>query len=131
MSTEARPRVLLADDYPGVLDALERLLAPDCDVVGAIRDGTAVCEASRRLQPDVIVLDLNMAGVNGLDVCQQIAQTDRRVRVILLSADMRAAIQERALSLGALAVISKDEVTDRLLPIIMEARRHFTRMEPA
>ncbi len=65
MTIEGRPRVLLTDDYPGILAALQCLLTPDCDVVGSVRYGGAVLEASRRPQPDVIVLDSNMPGANG------------------------------------------------------------------
>jgi DNA-binding NarL/FixJ family response regulator len=131
MTTEARPRLLLVDDNSGMLVALERFLAPDCDVVGAIREGAAVCEASRRLQPDVIVLDLNMPDVNGLEVCRQVVKTDPRVRVILLSGDVRAAIREHGLSVGACAVIPKDQVTELLLPSIESALRGRTRTEGA
>jgi DNA-binding NarL/FixJ family response regulator len=123
MADGARPRVLLVDDNPGVLTALERFLAPDCDVVGTVREGAAVCEASRRLQPDVIVLDLNMPDVTGLEVCRQIAQTDPHARVILLSGDVRAAIREEGLGAGACAVIPKDQVTELLLPSIETALR--------
>ena len=55
-----RPRVLLAEDHPGVAKAICRVLALDCEVVGSVADGSAVLEAAQRLQPDVIVLDLNL-----------------------------------------------------------------------
>ena len=55
-----RPRVLIAEDHPGVAKAVCRVLALDCDVVGSVADGSAVLEAAQRLQPDVIVLDLNL-----------------------------------------------------------------------
>ena len=56
-----RPRVLLADDYPDLVKAISRLLSLDCDVVGSVTDGGALLEAVQRLQPDVIVLDVNLA----------------------------------------------------------------------
>ena len=61
MST--RPRVLLADDYPDMVKAISRLLALDCDIVGSVADGSALLEAAQRLQPDVIVLDVNLPNV--------------------------------------------------------------------
>ena len=61
MST--RPRVLLADDYPAMVQAISRLLSLDCEVVGSVADGLAVLEAVQRLQPDVIVADLNLPNV--------------------------------------------------------------------
>ncbi len=61
-----RPRVLLADDYPDLVKAISRLLSLDCDVVGSVTDGGALLEAVQRLQPDVIVLDVNHANVRTL-----------------------------------------------------------------
>jgi len=121
MKAEARPRVLLADDYPGMVVALERLLSPECDVVATVTDGGGVSEACHSSQPDVVVLDLNMPNVGGLDVCRQLLQTVPQVRVILLSADTSALVRERALSLGAFAVVAKQQLTDLLLSRIKEA----------
>jgi two-component system invasion response regulator UvrY len=127
MTKEARPRVVLADDHPGILAALERLLAPDCDIVGSVDNGEAVCDACRRLQPDVLVLDLNMPGLGGLEVCRQSVQAASPVQVILLSADTSAPVRERAISLGAFAVVAKYQVADLLLPRIKDAIRESTR----
>ena len=79
----------------------------------------------------MIVLDLNMPDVSGLEVCRRIAQTDPHVRVILLSGDVRAAIREQGLSAGACAVIPKDQVTELLLPSIEHALRGCTGMRRA
>ena len=73
-----RPRVLLADDHPGVARAFVRLLSFECDVVGVVADGSEVAEAAARLQPVVSVVDLNLPNLNGLDVCRQIRQTNPR-----------------------------------------------------
>ena len=67
-----RRRVLLADDYPGMHSALTRLLAPWGDVVGGIDDAAGLLDAIARLRPDVVVLDLSMPGVDGLQACRQI-----------------------------------------------------------
>jgi DNA-binding NarL/FixJ family response regulator len=130
MADARRCRVLLVDDYVSLLAALERLLAPHCDVVGSVRDGTAVLEASRRLRPDVIVLDLNIPGVHGLDLCREIRRENDPARVILLSADVDSAVRRRAMSLGASAVISKHQVTYLLLPSIKQAYGDFPSSEP-
>ena len=55
-----RPRVLVADDHPGMAKAVCRLLSVDCEVVGSVADGSALLEAAERLQPDVVVLDVNL-----------------------------------------------------------------------
>ena len=81
-----RPRVLIAEDHPGVAKAVCRLLALDCEVVGTVADGSAVLEAVQRLQPDVIVVDLNLPNVNGLEACRQITQLNPAAKVIVFSA---------------------------------------------
>ena len=58
-----RPRVLIADDYPDIVNAVSRLLSLDCDIVGTVADGSELLEAARRLQPDVIVLDVNLPNI--------------------------------------------------------------------
>lgn len=121
MTTRVRPRVLLADDYSGILAALRRLLTPDCEVVGSVSDGAAALEATARLQPDVIVLDVNMPDISGLEVCRQVTQTNPHVKVILLSAASHGAIRDKGLALGAFAVVAKQQVTDLLLPAIQAA----------
>jgi CheY-like chemotaxis protein len=119
LPTSGRPRLLLVDDHQGILTALVRLLGPDCDVVGTVSDGLVAVEATTRLQPDVVVVDLNMPQMNGLEVCRQIRQTNPHVRVILLSAAVDQGIQERGLAIGAFAVIAKQKCIDDLLPAIL------------
>jgi CheY-like chemotaxis protein len=67
-----RPRVLLADDYPDMVKAVSRLLAVDCEIVGSVTDGSALLQAAQRLQPDVIVLDVNLPNVLSLEACREI-----------------------------------------------------------
>jgi DNA-binding NarL/FixJ family response regulator len=102
-----RPRVLLADDYPGMLKAVRRLLALECDVVGSVTDGSALLEAAQRLQPDVIVLDLNLPNVHGLEACRQITQVSPEIKVIVFTAMSDAEIEQRSFAVGASAFVSK------------------------
>jgi DNA-binding NarL/FixJ family response regulator len=102
-----RPRVLIAEDHPGVADAVRRLLALDCDVVGIVSDGNAVLEAARRLQPDVVVADLNLPNVNGLEACRLIKDMKPEMKVILLSVTNDHDVTQRALEVGASAFVSK------------------------
>ena len=71
-----RPRVLVADDHPALMTAVCRLLELDSEVVGSVTDGELLLEAAQRLQPDVIVLDVNLPHLNGLDACRQITQRE-------------------------------------------------------
>lgn len=118
MCPTTRPRVLIADDHPGIVTAIEGLLAPACEVVGSVTDGGALLEAAGRLRPDVIVLDLNMPDVNGLEACRQITRAIPDMKVIVLTAESDAAIMEEALSVGASAFIVKQAIAEDLLPAI-------------
>ena len=113
-----RPRVLLADDYPDMVKAVSRLLAQDCDVVGSVADGSELLEAAQRLQPDVIVLDLNLPNVDGLDACRQITQAFPEIRVILFTAMSDADVSQRLLGAGASAFVSKLAPVDSLVSTI-------------
>ncbi len=75
-----RRRVLLADDHTLLLEAFEKLLEPDYAVVGAVSDGRALLAAAAELKPDVIVLDISMPRLNGLDAARQIKKTMPRVK---------------------------------------------------
>jgi DNA-binding NarL/FixJ family response regulator len=102
-----RPRVLLADDYPDMLKAVSRLLSLDCDVVGTVADGNALLEAAQRLRPDVIVLDVHLPKLNGLEACRQIARMHPEIRVVVFTATDDPDLSQRSVEVGASAVVSK------------------------
>ena len=116
-----RPRVLLADDHPGVVRALSRLLSFECDVVGAVEDGSEVAAAAARLQPVVVVLDVNLPNVNGLDACREIRRNNPRARVIVISAMIDDAITKEAQSAGASSFVDKSAMGEELLLAIKQA----------
>jgi DNA-binding NarL/FixJ family response regulator len=102
-----RPRVLIAEDHLGVTKAVCRVLALDCDVVGTVADGGAVLEAAQRLQPDVIVIDLNLPKVNGLEACRQITRMNPEAKVIIFSAANDPDFTQLSLDVGASAFVFK------------------------
>jgi len=108
----SRPRVLLVDDHPGIVRALGRALSPACDVVGGIADGRMVAAAAARLQPVVIVVDLNLPDVSGLDVCRQIRDSNPRVKVVVISARIDEAIRDEALAAGASGFFEKSAANE-------------------
>jgi DNA-binding NarL/FixJ family response regulator len=114
----SRPRVLLVDDHPGVVKAIGRALAPECDVVGVIADGREVANAVARLQPVVVLLDLNLRDVNGLDVCRQITRSNPRVKVIVISAMTDDAFRAEAVAAGASGFFHKAAAGDELIVAI-------------
>jgi len=116
-STARRPRVLIADDYPGMVTAVSRLLALDCDVVGSVADGGALLEAVERLQPDVIVLDVNLPKIHGLEACRQVMQANPKVKVVVFTATIDPDIRQQFLEAGASAFVSKTGVENLLSAI--------------
>jgi DNA-binding NarL/FixJ family response regulator len=110
--------VLLADDHAGIVNVLERLLAPECDVVGVVADGTDVATAAARLQPVVVVVDLNLPNINGLDVCRDLARTNRRAKAILITATIDDTIEEEALAAGASGFVRKSEAGTELISAV-------------
>ena len=117
-----RPRVLLVDDHPGVVRALSRMLSTECDVVGVMADGREVAAAAARLQPVLIVVDLNLPDVSGLDVCRQIRDSNPRVKVVVISARIDEAIRDEALAAGASGFFDKSAANE----LIEAIRRIWT-----
>jgi len=125
-----RPRVLLADDHPGVLKALARVLSFECDVVGTVADGGEVAEAAARLHPVVTVVDLSLPNASGLEVCRRILQANPRARVILMTAMTDDPIRARALQAGAFAFVSKLEAGNELIEAVQSAWAEYALTSP-
>ena len=102
-----RPRVLVVDDHPDMAKAVCRLLALDCEVVGSVADGSALLEAAQRLQPEVVVLDMNLPNVQGLESCRQITQAHPEMKVIVFTAMDDPDVRERSFAVGAAAFVPK------------------------
>jgi DNA-binding NarL/FixJ family response regulator len=113
-----RPRVLVADDHPEMMKAICRLLALDCDVVGTVTDGGDVLGAAQRLHPDVVVIDLNLPTISGLEACRQIKQVTPKTKVIVFTAMNDPHLRQRALELGASAFVCKVSNDDDLLSAV-------------
>ena len=109
-----RPRVLLADDFPSLLAAWRRLLTPTCDVVGEVNDGGAVLREAGGLHPDVVVIDISMPDMTGLEVCRAIKTALPSLRVILVTADGNRQLADAAFRAGASAFVLKQSAGDEL-----------------
>jgi DNA-binding NarL/FixJ family response regulator len=118
---QSRPRVLLADDHPGVLKALERVLSLECDVVGVVADGNEVTAAAARLQPVVTVVDLNLPNLSGLEICRQIVQTNPRAKVFLMTVTIDDWLKSAALTAGAAGCFPKLEAGNTMIEAIQGA----------
>jgi two-component system, NarL family, response regulator len=113
-SPERKPRVVVVDDYPQVLAALGRLLRTYCDVVASVSSGCEAVEAVSRLRPDVLVADLMMPDMDGLEVCRRVKRLMPETAVIIISASDDPAVLAAALRDGASAFIPKHLVAETL-----------------
>ena len=121
MTQTHRPRVLLADDYEPLLTAWRRLLEPECEVVGSVRDGRALLSAAIELTPDVIVADLTMPEMSGIDACRQIRQVLPATRMVVVTAGGDEWIARAAFRAGASAFVLKHSAADDLLTAVQRA----------
>src|SRR5881397_4197933 len=95
------PRVLLADDHTLLLDAFEKLLAEECDVVGAVSNGHALLEAAAKLRPDVVVVDIAMPLLNGIDAARRLRQLHPDIRIVFLTMNEDPDVAAEAFRAGA------------------------------
>ncbi len=116
-----RRRVLLADDHTLLLEAFEKLLAPDYTVVGAVSDGRALLSAATELKPDVIVLDIAMPLLNGLDAARQLQKTMPKVKLIFLTMNEDPNLANEAFRAGASGYLVKTSAASELSKAIEEA----------
>ena len=100
-----------------MVKAVGRLLALDCELVGRVADGAAVMEAAQRLQPDVIVLDVNLPNIHGPEACRRITQLHPEIKVITSTAMADPATRQAFLGAGASAFVSKLASEDLLSTI--------------
>lgn len=122
-------RILLADDHPALRAGLRSLLSTeyDLEVAGEAASGEEAYAGYRTHRPDVVLLDLSMEGMGGMEALRRILQFDRAARVLVYSVHVTDAMLSRALSLGALGYVTKASDTDVLVAGIREVagRRGF------
>ncbi|MGH9835246.1 MAG: response regulator [Blastocatellia bacterium] len=109
-----RIRVLIADDHEWMLDDIRGLLEPEFDVVGAVGDGQALISAADTFQPDVIVTDISMPRLSGIEAARLIIQKNPASRIILMTVHNDAALVEQGLSVGALGYVLKLKADEEL-----------------
>jgi DNA-binding NarL/FixJ family response regulator len=130
MNPERRPRVLLADDHLLVAEALTSLLTPEFDLVGVVEDGRALLEAAARLRPDVIVADVSMPHLNGIDALAQLRQGGDRTPVVFLTMHRDVTFARRALDAGASGFVLKHSASVELVAAIRAALQGKTYLTP-
>ncbi|TMH31105.1 MAG: response regulator transcription factor [Betaproteobacteria bacterium] len=131
MSAAGRPRVLLADDHRMFAEALRTLLATEFDLVDIVDDGAAMIDAANRLRPDVIVADITMPRLNGIEALALLRKEMPDVRVVFLTMHRDVAYARRALAAGALGFVLKHSAPTELVLALHAALEGRTFITPA
>jgi DNA-binding NarL/FixJ family response regulator len=124
-----RFRILLADDHPILADSLRMVLSQHYDVVGSVGDGHALLKAAEELEPDIIVSDIAMPGLNGLDAATRLRQKLPRVRILFLTMTLDQDVAAEAIRRGADAYVVKSASVAELFEAIgqvLDGRPYIT-----
>jgi len=124
-----KPRVLLTDDHSLLLDAFEMLLGDTCDVVGKVADGRAAVAAADALRPDVIVLDIGLPIMNGLDAGREISRRFPEIKLVYLTMQEDSCLVAEAFRAGAAAYLLKRSAASELssaIHAVLEGQTYVT-----
>lgn len=117
------PRLLLAEDHVETAELLCEVLQPEFDVIACVQDGVTLVAAAERLEPDVIVSDITMPGLDGITAAAEILRHNAAARIILVTVHADPLLAERGLATGALGYVLKRMAGDDLVPAVQSALR--------
>jgi DNA-binding NarL/FixJ family response regulator len=123
--------VLLADDHRIVAEGLKRLLEPEFELIGLVEDGRALLAAAGELKPDVIVSDISMPELNGVEALEELKKTNPAVRVVFLTMHHNVAYARQAMAAGALGYVLKHSAAEELILAVRAAAAGRTFVSPA
>ncbi len=126
-----RTRVILADDHRIFTEGLERLLEPEFDVILTVEDGQSLVDAAKELRPDIVVADISMPKLNGIDAARQLAQAGWGVRIILLTMHVDVTYATTALDEGVCGYVLKNSAASDLIVAIRQALDGHLYVSPA
>jgi DNA-binding NarL/FixJ family response regulator len=126
-----RVRVLLADDHQMLTDALKNILEPRFEVVGMVRDGRALVEAAARLHPEIVVTDIAMPQLNGLDAARQLKSGMPKVKIVIMTMNEDPEVVGEAFRAGASAFLLKQAAAFELIDAIDTALKGRSFVTPS
>ena len=126
----SKPRVLLADDHVLFLDGLRRILEPDYEIVGQATDGAELIELANKLRPDVMLVDIMMPRLNGLEAIRRLQSADLRAKVIFVTMHTEIEFAVEAIRLGASGYLLKHATADELCHAVHEVLEGKTYVAP-
>ena len=124
-----KPSVLMADDHSLILAGLRKLVEADCDVVGTVEDGRALVEAAQELRPDLIILDISMPLLNGLEAARQLRTLVPDSKIIFLTMHASPTYATEAFQAGASGYLLKHSATEELsqaIKSVLQGRHYLT-----
>jgi DNA-binding NarL/FixJ family response regulator len=127
----ARPRVLVADDHRAMLDSLVRLLSRDFDVVATVTDGLAAVTEAEHLEPDLLVLDIAMPGLNGIAAAARLKEHGSKAKVVFVTNMRDREFVQESLALGDVGFVVKDHLVADLLPAVRQVLSGQTFVSPS
>lgn len=126
----SKSRVLLADDHQILAEGLRGLLEPEFDVVGVVADGRELIAAAKKLRPDVIVADITMPSLNGIEAASQLRDAGVQSKVVFLTMHRDVAYARRAMDAGATGYVLKHSASKELVTAVRDALRGQTYVTP-
>jgi DNA-binding NarL/FixJ family response regulator len=117
----AKPTVLVADDHSRVLARVLSLLTPHFDVIGTVNNGSDLVAEAHRLRPDVIVLDIEMPILNGIEAAHELHETGSSARIVFLTVHEQSEFVQACFEEGAQGYVAKSRLVNDLIPAINEA----------
>jgi DNA-binding NarL/FixJ family response regulator len=116
-----KARILLADDHPGFTEMAEHFLEPEFEIVGKAADGQSLFDAAMRLEPEIVVTDISMPEINGLEAVERLKEAGCKSRIIFLTVHADADFVRRCISIGALGFVAKSRIATELVPAVRDA----------
>src|SRR5436853_3888317 len=126
----SKPRILIADDHPILAEGLRGLLEPEFEVVGVVADGRELVAAGKKHQPDVIVADVTMPSLNGIDAAAQLRDLGVKAKVVFLTMHRDVAYARRAMEAGAAGFVLKHSAAAELVTAVRDALQGLTYVTP-
>ena len=130
MESHHRPRVLIADDHKLVAEACRNLLEPEFNVIGMVTDGRELLKVEQELRPDVVIVDIAMPQLNGLDAGELIKQRNRSVKLIYMTMSLAADVAAEAFRRGASAYVVKQCSAEELITALRRVMRGESYLSP-